>query len=99
MLNQVVLVGRIKEIEYGKLIIAISRSYKNSDGEYVTDFVPVYLDGAVADRTQEYCSVGDVVGIKGRIQNGVTQDIVIIVEKLTFLTSNCDKREDENNEI
>ena len=78
MLNQVVLVGRltkdpeVKVLDNGKkytsIIVAVSRSYKNSDGLYDTDFVKCTLWNGIAANTCEYCHSGDVVGIKGRLQ-------------------------------
>lgn len=100
MLNQIVLVGRIctdkpvkGEIE-GKEIsqikIAVPRSYKNEDGTYSTDFIPVILFGTVADKTFEYCKKGDMVGIKGAISTFKKNDKDILYirgEKVTFLSS------------
>ena len=96
MLNQTVLVGRItmdpqiEKLEEGKnvcnLVIAIPRAYKNDNGEYETDFIPVILWNAIADTTIEYCHKGDIVGIKGRLES-VNDRIQIIAEKVTFLSS------------
>ncbi len=111
MLNQLVIVGRItkdielKESENGKkytnMILAIPRTFKNENGEYDTDFLTVTLFGGIAENTAQYCKLGDLVGIKGRIQNrpynGSDENIKylmeIIAEKVTFLSS---KKEDEN---
>ena len=94
MLNQLVLVGRLKEMEIieseeGKkynIVIAVPRSFKNAEGEYETDFIPIKLFGSIAENTFEYCKKGDLVGIKGRVEannNGIN----IIAEKITFLSS------------
>lgn len=100
MLNQTVLVGRIskdpviEEMEdkkYCRITIAVPRSYKNENGEYDTDFIPITLWNTIAENTKEYCKKGDLVGIKGRIQSK-ENDIEIVAEKLTFLSS---KKEDE----
>ena len=78
-MNQVILVGRLAEdpkvitSESGKkftsVVIAIPRSFKNADGVYETDFIRCVLWNGVASSTSEYCSSGDIVGIKGRLQN------------------------------
>lgn len=100
MLNQTVLVGRIsndpviEEMEdrkYCRITLAVPRSYKNENGEYDTDFIPITLWNGIAQNTLEYCKKGDLVGIKGRIQVK-ENDIEIVAEKLTFLSS---KKEDE----
>lgn len=109
MLNQAVLVGRIvfepelKETDNGNKIanvtLAVPRSFKNSNGEYDTDFISCVLWKGVAESTVEYCHKGDLVGIKGRIQ---TRDVEleddtkkkyveVVAEKVTFLSS---KRQD-----
>ena len=59
MLNQFMLVGRITKIEQGKVVVAIPRSYKNNEGIYDTDIVPVTIKGNIEENTREYCSKGD----------------------------------------
>ena len=96
MLNQTVIVGRItkdieiKELENGKkvvnLTIAVPRSYKNEEGIYDTDFIPCTLWNAIATNVSEYCKKGDLVGIKGRLENK-EDGLVLIAEKVTFLSS------------
>lgn len=95
MLNQVVLVGRIageleeRVFEDRKVVnvtLAVQRAYKNAEGEYETDFIPVTLWNGIAQNVMEYCKMGDLVGVKGRIQsenNGIT----VVAEKVTFLSS------------
>jgi single-strand DNA-binding protein len=96
MLNQIVLVGRltsdleIKEVGEKKvcfITLAVPRSFKNSEGEYETDFIPCTLWGGIAENTAEWCEKGDLIGIKGRIQ-GADGKIEIIAEKVTFLSAN-----------
>ena len=94
-MNQVIMVGRIVKIESEErttVTIAVTRKFKNSDGEYETDFVPVMLFGAVSETTHEYCKNGDIIGVRGRVQ---IEDgkIVLIADRVTFLSS---KKEDEN---
>ena len=111
MLNQVVLVGRIvknpelRVTDSGKKVttvtLAVPRSYKNSTGEYDTDFLDCTLWTNVAENTVEYCQTGDMVGVKGRIQTRIFQDeegnknkkTEIVAEKVTFLSSNIKKAE------
>lgn len=105
MLNQTVLVGRIvknpelKETDSGKkvanIILAVPRSFKNSEGQYETDFISCVLWKGIAENTAEYCKKGDLVGIKGRIQTReyVNDDdekkhtVEVVAEKVTFLSS------------
>lgn len=107
MLNQIVLVGRIvqdleiKELENGNKVcnitLAVTRSYKNADGIYETDFIPCILWNGIANNVIEYCKKGDLVGIKGRLQTRQDDDkniIEIIAEKVTFLSSKKENEED-----
>ena len=98
MLNQIVLVGRLvknpekKELESGEKVVnitlAVPRSYKNSNGEYDTDFIDCTLWNGVAETTNEYCEKGDLIGIKGRVAKLNSDDeLRIIAEKVTFLSN------------
>lgn len=104
MLNQTVIVGRIVrepelyETEAGRvtnITLAVPRTFKNSEGEYDTDFISCVLWKGVAENTVEYCHKGDLVGIKGRLQtrNIELEDetkkhiMEVVAEKVTFLSS------------
>lgn len=113
MLNQVVLVGRLTDDlnvtthENGKkvtsMILAVQRSYKNSEGLYETDFIKCTLWNAIASSTSEYCKKGDIVGVKGRLQVTSYEDsdgnkkysTEVIAEKVTFLSSKTPNNEQE----
>ncbi len=103
MLNQIVIVGRLvknpelRETETGRKVtnitLAVPRSYKNSNGEYETDYVDCTLWTGIAENTAEYCKKGDLLGVKGRIQTRsyeVDDDkrfvTEVVAEKVTFLT-------------
>lgn len=105
-MNNVILVGRltqnpeIVEIEGTKkvttVILAVNRNFKNSDGLYDTDFIRCILWNSVASTTTEYCHVGDVIGVKGRLQTSKYEDenkkihyiMDVIAERVTFLSTN-----------
>jgi single-strand DNA-binding protein len=104
MLNQIILVGRLtRDVSVHKsdsgnkvatLSLAIPRSFKNSDGNYDTDFIDCVAFDLVAENTSEYCGKGDIVGVKGRIQSRMIEKedkkenvYEIICEKVTFLSS------------
>ncbi len=77
-MNNTSLAGRlvqepeVKELESGKKVtnvtVAVQRSYKNSNGEYETDFIDCELWGHQAETTAEYCKKGDLIGVTGKIQ-------------------------------
>ena len=113
MLNQIVLVGRIAKCpevkvtetgkKYASLTLAVPRTYKNVNGEYDTDFLDCTLWTQVAEATSEYCSTGDMIGVKGRVQNRIIEasdgtrrrKTEIVAERVTFLTSNPNRKTDE----
>ena len=115
-MNNVVLVGRltsipeINEIEGGRQVtsvnIAVSRNYKNIDGVYETDFIRCILWNEIAANTTEYCKVGDVIGIKGRLQtssyddeNGKRHFVTdVVAERVTFLSSAQSKSKEDSEE-
>ncbi len=111
MLNQIVLVGRItrdiemRETENGKkvatLSLAVPRNFKNIDGEYETDFLRCSLWDVIAENTKEYCKVGDLVGVRGRVTSSTYEkdgekrySMDIIAEKVTFLSTKREEAED-----
>ncbi len=110
MLNQIILVGRLtRDISVNKsengvkvatISIAVPRSFKNVEGVYDTDFIDCVAFDLVAENTSQYCSKGDIVGIKGRVQTKIVEKedkkentLEIICEKITFLSSK--PKEDE----
>jgi len=105
MLNQAVLVGRLArdpelhQTESGhkmtRITLAVSRGYKDVNGEYLTDFINCTLWQGVAESTVEYVKKGDLIGVRGRVQ---TRNIApeeepkkmvteIVADKVTFLSS------------
>ena len=102
MLNQMVLVGRLvknptlienESKRYCEITLAIPRSFKNADGIYETDIIPIILWQGIAENTVEYCKKGDIIGVKGRIQTAEDK-IQIIAEKITFLSSKKEEKKD-----
>ena len=98
MLNQISLVGRITKTpemmenqdgsKFAILNLAIPRTFKNEKGEYDTDFIDCALWKDIAENTCNYVKKGDIVGIKGRIQNvNNTAQLQIVAEKVTFLSN------------
>jgi single-strand DNA-binding protein len=113
MHNMVYLIGRLTENPTLKtyddnkealtINLAVQRSYKNEDAVYETDYLRCVLWNALAEHTCEYCKKGDLIGIKGRIQNrsyededGNTKYITeIIVDRVSFLASASKNKEEK----
>ena len=105
MLNQIVIIGRlvrnpeIKEaengIKYTNITLAVPRNFKNSNGEYESDFIDCKLWNGIAENASEYCHKGDLLGVKGRVETRVYEPkedekkyiTEVIAEKITFLSS------------
>ena len=117
MLNQVILVGRLVRTpelqltESGRkrslVTLAVSRGFKNQNGEYDTDFLNCTLWTNIAENTAEYCKTGDIIGVKGRLQTRLIENeegikykkVEIIADKVTFLSSSRNgKNIDEDSE-
>lgn len=96
MLNQSVLVGRIAKLpdvtnEKGRYItLAVSRNFKNANGEYQTDMLPCLLFSGVVDTTLNYCKVGDIIGVKGRLEEK-DENMILVAEKITLLTNKSER--------
>lgn len=105
MLNQVIIIGRLMEkpiVEYNQsgrkvseITLAVSRSFKNDEGLYDTDFIKCILWNGIAENTAEYCEKGDLIAVKGRLQCLSGNELqVVIAEKVTFLASNRTKEKE-----
>jgi len=78
MINQVILVGRLTrdpELRhtndgraYTPITLAVTRQYRNANGEIEADFVQCILWRKTAENTVLYCQKGSVLGVTGRIQ-------------------------------
>jgi len=79
MLNQYIVVGRIKELpliretsggnKVSTLLLEVDRNFKNSEGFYETDLFQITLWKGIAETTVHLAEVGCLVAIKGRIQS------------------------------
>ena len=116
MHNMVYLIGRLtqepelQKYEDGKekltINLAVQRTFKNEDGVYEVDYLRVILWNALATHTCEYCKKGDLVGIKGRIQNRSYEDeegnikyiTEVIADKISFLASPKSSEQSMNEE-
>ena len=83
MLNNFILVGRIYDIFNDKIIINVTKQYKNEYGEYEKYLISIEVSHDLLGNVKEYCKIGDTIGVKGHIGNENT----LIAEKVTFLSS------------
>ena len=81
MLNTIELIGRlvadpeVKVLDDGQKVsnitLAVHRPFKNQDGEYGVDFIPVSFWYGTAILTEQYCFKGDLIFMRGRIVDKV----------------------------
>lgn len=89
MLNQIILVGKLKERKENSFLLEVQRAYKNAEGEYDTDIISINLMPHFMDNRiiQEELKRNDTIGIKGHVEEGNK----IIAEKITFLSKGKDE--------
>ena len=83
-MNRVIITGRITkdiDLRYTENSIAITnfnlavkRDYKNSNGEYESDFVSCVAYRQTAELLGKYVKKGDLIGVEGRIQTRNYED-------------------------
>lgn len=96
MMNQVCIVGNIKGINYsdkeGTLYLEVKRITKNECGEYETDLIEVKTSVDIIKNVDDYCTIGDIVGVRGCLQTD-NNKMYVSGNKITFLSS---KKRKEN---
>lgn len=84
-MNTIVLVGRITSFEGNEVTISVNRNYKNEDGIYMSDSIPVWLSANIGEKMKEFCQIGDVIGVKGRLEN--RGGVVVMADKVSFISA------------
>lgn len=92
MLNRVILVGRVVELinnDNEELIIKLKvpRYYKNDNGEYENDIITCVTYRSISKQVSSYVKNNDMISIRGRLKSLEDNILVVIAEKITFLTS------------
>lgn len=92
MLNRVILVGRVVELinnDNEELIIKLKvpRYYKNDNGEYENDIITCVTYRSISKQVSSYVKNNDMISIRGRLKSLEDNILVVMAEKITFLTS------------
>ncbi len=114
-MNKVLLLGRLcnypelkyvgeRNIAITKFTLAVNRNYKNTQGEYDTDFIDCECLGKRAEVFCQYLSKGELVNIDGTLrvnkytnENGENRVKVIVhVNSINFIPSNKKKSSTNN---
>ena len=85
------------------ITVACKRQFKNTDGVYDTDFINCQVWNVIAEKVCEYCKKGDLISVKGRIQNNNYLDkddkmvykYDIVAEQISFMSSSHNKNDEE----
>ncbi len=95
MINQVVLIGRIKllpvnqpedDLHDADMVLQVMRPFAESDGSYSCDEVLISMWCGQAATMLAHCAVGDLIGLKGRIKQDDPHYLCkVIAEKITVL--------------
>lgn len=111
-MNNYMCVGRlvsdpeVKKLDNGKevcnITLAVSRSYKNENGDYDVDFIDCHLWNNIASSTKEYCKKGDMIGVKGSLETEIYEkddgskrkSTYVAVDRVTFLQTAKEKSND-----
>lgn len=114
-MNRVCLNGRLtKDIDLrytqnnvavASFTLAVQRKFKNSNGDYESDFINCIAYKSTAELLSKYTGKGDLIGIEGRIQtrNYENQEgkkvyvTEVIVESVDFLASKKQSYEKDPN--
>lgn len=77
-MNQIVIVGSIIDMpsiqsnnstNYARILLNVQRAFKNSDGVYESDQIMVTLWRGITESVLDYCKVGCVLALRGRIKS------------------------------
>jgi len=82
MLNQVILVGKVKSFhpELNSLQLEV-------ESPEDIQIIPVYIPDNLADQTADYLKVRFTVGIKAKLESDFGVNVLVVAEKITFIKS------------
>ena len=107
-MNKVLLIGRLTKdpelrttgsgLEVSSFSIAVTRTFKNKEGNYDADFFNVSVFGKQASNVSKYCFKGSQVGVEGRLQSrtydaqdGTKRYVTdVVADRVEFLGSKKD---------
>lgn len=105
MINTCILEGKLisiselketeKGVKFASLRLEVVRAFRNSDGQYDSDFIDIDLWRGVAETCTKLATVGDIIGVQARIQSNelTTNDgraflaYGFVAEKVSFLST------------
>lgn len=107
MLNNITIMGRVaNDLEVAhtnngkqiiKFTVAVTRDFKNANGEYESDFIRCMAFGTTAEHIAKYSSKGKLITLNGTLQTGSYENATtgqkvfttdVIVNKCDVFTGN-----------
>ena len=92
MINEVILVGKIKEIEEGaenqNLVLEVERPFNDNDGR-TWDVFTCKLWSAIFKKVLLSCKLGDLLAVKGRLITNEDK-VFIMAENVVILNKSRD---------
>lgn len=102
MLSTFALVGKVKTLpeirqtsqgnQVATLDLSVERPFRNSDGSITIDTFKITLWKGIAQMCVDICRQGDVIAVKGRLQDMVYQkdtyeyhNVELVAEKVSFV--------------
>ena len=64
--------------------IKVQRPFKNKNGEYEDDLITCLVNCNMSSTLEEYCNIGDIIGVKGHLELE-NNKMIVKVDKMTFL--------------
>jgi len=114
-MNKIILVGRLTRdpevrstsagFATANFTVAVSRNFKNKDGNYDADFLPCVAFRNTADFVSKHFKKGNLIGVEGRVQtrNYDAQDgtkryvTEVVVENIEFVGGKNESSSSEYN--
>ena len=89
MINTVLLIGKVKGIEFNEnsatLSLEVKRPYKNENGEYDSDLFSIETWKGSVEVVKEYCAVDKNISIRGRLEKTNDGNLKLIAEKIMLV--------------
>lgn len=89
MLNQVILVGKLKKIYKEDtqfyLMLEVEKDFRENDGILKIEKIKCSVWRGIADSIEDYYQPGQYLMIVGRLEN-INDELVVIGEKINFST-------------
>ena len=51
----------------------------------MSDLIPIHLGINIAEKMVDFCKIGDVIGVKGRLEN--RGGVVVMADKVSFISA------------